>query len=140
MTSEKPGTATADEAAIRNILDTVVTPVHNLDYEAVRDFIPDDGVFFGSVAPVARGYDELYEKQFVHVWPNIGEFKMLPDTISIRTADNVAWAICLFESSGTVPDGKTIVRQGRMTFIFERRADRWLMLHSHDSLYPVAPS
>ena len=49
---------------IRNILKRIVESVHNLDYEGVRDLIPDDGVYFGSVAAQAHGYDELYEKQF----------------------------------------------------------------------------
>ena len=36
-------------AAITKILNRIVECVHNLDYEAVRDLIPDDGVYFGSV-------------------------------------------------------------------------------------------
>ena len=86
-------------AAITKILNRIVESVHNLDYEAVRDLIPDDGVYFGSVAVKAQGYDELYEKQFSRVWPNIDEFKIDPSSVSIHTSDNIAWATCLFESS-----------------------------------------
>ena len=33
-------------AAIRKILNRITESVHNLDYEGVRDLIPDDGVYF----------------------------------------------------------------------------------------------
>ena len=124
-------------AAIIKILNYIVESVHNLDYEAVRDLIPDDGVYFGSVAVKAQGYDELYEKQFSRVWPNIDEFRIDPSSISIHTSGKIAWAICLFESSVSVTDGESSARRGRMTFIFECRDEKWVMVHSHDSLYPT---
>ncbi len=129
----------ADEKAIRHILERVRSSVHALDYEAVRDFIPDDGLYFGSVAAVARGYDELREKQFSRVWPNISEFDIPPESISIRVSRPLAAATCLFESAGKGPDGNTVERKGRMTFVFELRDDSWMMVHSHDSLYPAPP-
>ena len=122
---------------IRKILNRIMESVHNLDYEGVRDLIPDDGVYFGSVAVKAQGYDELYEKQFSRVWPNIGDFKIDPSSISIHTSDKIAWAICLFESSVPVTDGEPLARKGRMTFIFEWRDEKWVMVHSHDSLHPT---
>ena len=126
-------------AAITKILNRIVECVHNLDYEAVRDLIPDDGVYFGSVAVRAQGYDELYEKQFSRVWPNIDEFRINPSSVSIHTSDNIAWATCLFESSAPGTDGEPSVRKGRMTFIFASRDGKWVMVHSHDSLYPTLP-
>lgn len=128
-----------DEAAIRSILDQVIASVHKLDYEGVRDIIPVDGLYFGSVASIARGYDELYEKQFIKVWPNISEFNIPPESISVKVSTPMAWATCLFESGGTDPDGEPVRRNGRMTFIFEYRDDKWIMVHSHDSLFPAPP-
>ena len=123
-----------DEAAIREILKRVVDSVHNLDYDGVRDFIPDDGVYFGSVAIRAQGYDELYEKQFTRVWPNIDEFNMVPSSISVHTSNELGWAICLFDSSAPGPDGKPVERKGRMTFILknEMAYGSWCiaMIHS----------
>ena len=78
----------------------------------MRDLIPDDGVYFGSVAVRAQGYDELYEKQFSRVWPNIDEFRIDPSSVSIHTSDNIAWATCLFESSAPGTDGEPSVRKG----------------------------
>ena len=125
--------------AIRKILDRIVESVHELDYEGVRDLIPDDGVYFGSIAVKAQGYDELYEKQFSRVWPNIDEFKIDPSSISIHASEKIAWAICLFVSSVPGTNGEPVERKGRMTFIFEWRDDKWVMVHSHDSLNPALP-
>lgn len=122
---------------IRKILNRIMESVHNLDYEGVRDLIPDDGVYFGSAAVKAQGFDELYEKQFSRVWPVIDEFKIDPSSISIHISDKIAWAICLFESSVPVTEGEALARKGRMTFIFEWREEKWVMVHSHDSLYPA---
>jgi hypothetical protein len=44
-----------DEAAIKGILNLVMDSVHKLDSQGVRDLIPDDGLYFGSVAPLAYG-------------------------------------------------------------------------------------
>ena len=125
--------------AIRQILNRIVESVHELDYEGVRDLIPDDGVYFGSIAVKAQGYDELYEKQFSRVWPNIDEFKIDPSSISIHASEKIAWAICLFVSSVPGTNGEPVERKGRMTFIFEWRDDKWVMVHSHDSLNPALP-
>lgn len=133
-------TDNADEAAIRKILNLVAASVHKLDYEGVRELIPEDGVYYGSVATIAHGYEELYEKQFLQVWPRVQAFNIVADSIAIHTAGDFAWAICLFESLAPGPDGKAMERKGRMTFIFGRRDGNWVMLHSHDSLYPAAPS
>ena len=88
---------------IKHILGRVQSSVHALDYEAVRDLIPDDGLYFGSVAAVARGYDELYEKQFTRVWPNISEFTIPDDSINVRVSRPLAAATCLFESTAAGP-------------------------------------
>jgi len=127
----------ADLKAIRKILDTVVQSVHKLNYEGVREFFPDDGFYFGSYTPIARGYEEMVERQFAMVWPNISDFKIPADTITIQVSGAIAWATCQFESAATGPGGKSIERKGRMTFVFERRAGKWVIVHSHDSLDPT---
>lgn len=129
---------TDDEQRIRQILDKVVDSVHDMDYGAVRHFIPDDGLYFGSVATMARGFDELREQQFERVWPNVSDFEIPAESIAIHVARPLAWATCLFRSGGRGPDNQPLVRRGRMTFIFELRDEYWMMVHSHDSLYPVA--
>jgi len=139
MTVKKSAATSADEKAIVNILNRVVESVHKLDYAGVRDLIPDDGMYFGSVTPVARGFQELYEQQFSKVWPNISEFKMVDESIALQVCGPLAWATSLFVSGGKGSDGELIQRKGRMTFVFERRDGNWVMVHSHDSLYPVPP-
>lgn len=116
----------------------VQTCVRSLDYEGVRDLIPADGVYFGSVAIKARGYEELRSHQFEKVWPNIREFSIEQDSIAVHATDSLAWATCLFESLGPDPADDT-KRRGRMTFVFELRGDSWVMVHSHDSLFPTLP-
>lgn len=128
----------AAEQAIRNILARVQSSVRKLDYEGVRDLIPDDGLYFGSAAAQARGYEALRSNQFEKVWPNIAAFTILEDSICVHADGTVAWATCLFESLGPDPDDQE-KRRGRMTFVFEHREDRWVMAHSHDSLFPAAP-
>ena len=127
----------ADNDAILNILNRVQASVRKIDYEAVRDLIPDDGLYFGSVAPMARGYKELYEQQFSKVWPNISDFNIIADSIDVKVDGDLACAIFLFQSGGTDPAGNPIQRKGRMTFVFERRNGNWVMTHSHDSLFPT---
>ena len=124
--------------AVRTHLERVQTCVQNMDYDGVRDLIPDDGLYFGSVAVQARGYKELRSNQFEKVWPNISEFSILEDSISIRAYESVAWATCLFESRGSDPNDLS-KRRGRMPFVFELRDNQWVMAHSHDSLFPTMP-
>ena len=129
---------TSAQEAVRDILHRVQSCVRSLDYEGVRDLIPDDGVYFGSVAIKARGYEQLRKHQFEKVWPNIREFTIQEDSITVHDVGSLAWATCLFESFGPDPGDQT-KRCGRMTFVFELRDDRWVMVHSHDSLFPTMP-
>ena len=133
-------TASDDIDAIKGILRTIETSVHAIDYDNVRALIPDDGVYFGSVAVRAEGYEELKEKQFIRVWPNVGEFSISEDSIDIHLAGDTAWATCLFDSTAkNATSNESGARKGRMTFIFERRDVGWVIIHSHDSLYPEPP-
>jgi len=105
-------------------------------YDAVRPLIAADGEFFGSFEPVMHGFDELRERQFMQVWPRIGQFTIPPESIRVGAAGDLAWASNRFHTSGTDAGGATLHREGRMTWIFERRAGSWVIVHSHDSLSP----
>lgn len=130
------GSPAHDVAAIHAVLRLIEQSVRTRDYEAVRPIVPDDSVSFGSYADLVVGYEQMRERQFQQVWPRIEDFTIDPDSIHIGIRGDLGWVACTFESYVQGPDGERLRRLGRMTLVLERRAGRWVQVHSHTSLAP----
>jgi pimeloyl-ACP methyl ester carboxylesterase/ketosteroid isomerase-like protein len=124
-------------AAARAMLDFIQAAVRARDVESVRPLIAEDGVYYGSFEPVMRGFSEMREKQFSKVWPNIANFAIPPESIRTGGSGDCAWAQNLFRTKAKDAAGAEFVREGRMTWVMERRQGRWVIVHSHDSLFPA---
>lgn len=128
---------TDDEKEILAILDLIEKSVNMQDYDAVRSIIPDDSEMFGSFEPVMVGFNEMADKQFHKVWPRIGTFRMDEDSKRVKSNGTLGYASNFFHTRAELPDGSIMERTGRMSWVFEKRADRWQIIHSHDSLVPT---
>ena len=112
--------------------------VRAVDYQAGRALCTPDLLAFGTRAVVARGLDEVVERQWREVWPRIRDFTVhLEDAIG-GVAGATGWVAAPWDSIGERSDGSTFLRPGRLTVIFERRDGRWLATHTHFSLVPEA--
>ena len=56
----------------------------------------------------------------------------------IKVSGAVGWACYQWDFSGTV-DGQPMTARGKTTLLFEKRNDRWLIVHNHTSVAQAAP-
>ena len=70
------------------------------------------------------------------------EFMAVPETwrltpgddLNVTIRDNVAWTTLSLSGRGTMADGSVLdMPEARVTLIFERRGDEWLIVHEHGS-------
>jgi ketosteroid isomerase-like protein len=109
-----------------------------VDYPAGRALCAPELVAFGTRAAVARGLDEVVERQWREVWPRIHDFTVrLAETIG-GVAGATGWVAAPWDSIVQRSDGSTFERPGRLTVVLERRDGRWLATHTHFSLAPEA--
>ena len=140
---------TNDEATIRaRTLDWVASwrtsPEAPFDLDAVSHIYAKDDSFssfdfgrphdgFSSWAPA-----DAYYRKFMTV-PKV--WRLEPnDDLRIRIRGGVAWSTVSLSGSGEMPDGTPIeMPEARVTLIFEKRDDAWLIVHEHGSSAPPFP-
>ena len=107
------------------------------DFEGGRALCAPEMLAFGTRAEVADGLDAVVENQWRHVWPVIRDFTVKIDEARGAIVADSAWVAAPWDSLGTRQDGTTFRRPGRLTIAFQRRAGRWLAVHTHFSLSPT---
>jgi ketosteroid isomerase-like protein len=110
-----------------------------VDYDSARAIFAEDVVSFGTRARIVSGLDLLQANQWEGIWPNIQGFQIEPDTIHAGGDETYAWGIATWTSTGFDEAGGPFHRPGRATVILNRRAGRWLAVHTHFSLAPGVP-
>ena len=118
--------------------------VHSLDFEGGREMFFQDVVCFGSRAEILIGLDDLVERQWKAIWPNITDFHFQMDHLrcECHTTDEMACVIVPWKSTGYHEKGTPFDRFGRMTalLIRDHNKNTWLAKHTHYSLNPGTPN
>lgn len=68
---------------------------------------------------------------------HLKSFTFSATDVTVRRKGDLAWLTCRIHSKGILKDGDApYQRTIRSTFIFEKRAGRWQMVHEHSSHLP----
>lgn len=77
------------------------------------------------------------EASMREVADHLKSFTFSATDVTVRRKGDLAWLTCRIHSKGILKDGDTpYQRTIRSTFIFEKRAGRWQMVHEHSSHLP----
>lgn len=129
---------------IRKWLTKFALHVRNKDFAAGRKMFYEDIYCFGSRAEILNGLDDLIERQWKMIWPNITEFNFLTDQFHCEFSPdkNFACVLAPWTSTGYHRDGTSFPRLGRVTILLIRDEAQgaWLAKHTHYSLYPGTPN
>lgn len=101
-------------------------------------FAPDaDVILIGTGADERRvGWPEV-KAQAQRDWAQAEEAWIVHGPLAISAAGNVAWASG-DENFHVRAFGREFSLAARVTYVLERRGDRWLLVHSHSSIPNVA--
>jgi uncharacterized protein (TIGR02246 family) len=81
-----------------------------------------------------RGWDNvetLYENMFAHA--RAGSVKSIYSNVEAVASGEMAYVAANFHLQVTNPDGDELTDEGRVTVVFERRDDQWVVVHRHTS-------
>ncbi len=113
------------------------------DFSSARKLFDIDVVSFGTWMDVVQGLDNLEERQWKKIWPNISNFSFLTETLFIQLSPDKLFANCIliWNSNGYDKLGKEFKRPGRATITLIRNNLRkpWKAIHSHLSLNKSVP-
>lgn len=124
-------------AAVRSWLEQYATAVRQVDYGRARGLFADDVVSFGPISERVKGLADVESRQWRSDWSMSRGFDFEYGSLICEVSGETAWASVLWTSQSLNHKGWR-QRSGRCTFVFERRDGRWLAVHSHTSLTPVA--
>ncbi len=128
---------------VRSWLQDFERCVNALDFEGGRTMFREDCVCFGSKAELLVGLDDLVERQWKAIWPNISGFRFLTEGLNCEfsVTGHTVCVIVQWTSTGYHRDGVSYDRSGRATLLLSRCDERsvWLARHSHYSLNPGTP-
>jgi ketosteroid isomerase-like protein len=108
------------------------------DVDRLHQDYADDAVFVsGFWAPPIFGWSNylpIYQQQRARMQ----QVRMDRVNTFIKVNGGVGWACYQWDFSGTV-DGQPMRSRGQTTLVFEKRFDRWLIVHNHTSVAQDAP-
>jgi len=108
------------------------------DIDRLHKAYADDAVFVSGVwAPPIFGWSNylpLYQQQHARTQ----QVRLDRVNTFIKVSGAVAWACYQWDFSGTV-DGQPMTTRGQTTLVFEKRSDRWLIMHNHTSVALPTP-
>ncbi len=81
-----------------------------------------------------RGWDKvetLYENMFAHALA--GSVKSIYSNVDVMASGGMAYVAANFHLQVTNPEGEELTDEGRVTVVFERRGDQWVVVHRHTS-------
>jgi ketosteroid isomerase-like protein len=107
------------------------------DIEKLHSFYADDvSIVNGAWAPPVLGWNN-YLALYQQARTRMQQVRLDRDNSYIKVSGNVAWACYQWEFSAVSGDQPTASR-GQTTLIFEKRNNRWLIVHNHTSLIETA--
>jgi ketosteroid isomerase-like protein len=124
---------TADEVAIRCVIDAWTQALHDKDAKAVAACVADDRVVYSLAPPLVEPKDGGKGLQaWFDTWSGPIGYGLAD--LALATGGDVAFAHGLAHMTGTKTDGETPDLWFRVTLGLRRRAGAWKIVHVHESV------
>ena len=125
-----------DDRAIDVVISEMLAAWQIGDVEMLHKYYADDvTVVSGAWEPPLVGWANFlraYKAQRERIQ---GTVQLDRSNTFIKINGNIAWVSYQWQFNAVV-DGKSSSARGQTTLIFERRGDRWLIIHNHTSIVP----
>lgn len=123
------------EQEVRARFDAFNQAWKNRDMSFIRDFYAhDENMLLFFERRQLRGWDKverLYENMFAHALP--GSVNSTYSNLEIQARGDLAYVAANFHLEVQNPQGETMTDTGRVSVVFQRRDDKWLVVHRHTS-------
>jgi uncharacterized protein (TIGR02246 family) len=125
----------ADEAAIRSVINGITKAVRAKDVEAFLSHCAPDIVAFDMLPPLEQEGAETIRRNWDTALSSFeGTVEYEVRKLAITAGGDAAFSRCLAFFGGTTKDGKRIVNWLRLTLGFRRIDGQWKVIHQHVSV------
>ena len=123
-----------DERQVRQVLEDWAQSTRTGAQDLVlRDFMPE-ALIYDVLAPMKYEGTDAYRRSWDDWQPETqGEGKFDLQDLAVVAGAEVAYATCLIQCGGTLPDGHTFEDLVRATFCLRKVDARWKVAHAHVS-------
>ncbi len=134
----------AEIEEVRWVIRECLRALRGWDRETLHQIFDEDSaaIHFGTAQDEmyvgGATYLQAIERLHTETIPDI-EFDFLPGSPIIQTRDTVAWAVGQARVSGTTPTGHYFEIPTRLSFVLEKNASGWQIVHSHYSIGVSTP-
>jgi len=131
------GVKPPDEQQIENNIGEMLAGWQIGDTDLMHRYYADDVmVVSGAYEPPVIGWAN-YLAAYKAQRQRMVEVRLDRINTFIKVKGDTAWAVYQWEFAATA-DGRPMRAQGQATLLFEKRGDRWLIIHNHTSVVNVS--
>ncbi|MGC9973409.1 MAG: nuclear transport factor 2 family protein [Bryobacteraceae bacterium] len=137
--TDTPGAQVTDE--LKTLMQTITDAWCTLDTSKAAPYYETEGkhVFYDLAPLKYTGWKE-YADGSQQMFAGLTSLKItLAKDIQAHRRGNVAWGTATWQAEVVPKEGKTENLEGRWTVIWEKRGDKWLVVHEHFSA-PLPPA
>jgi ketosteroid isomerase-like protein len=125
---------TQNELQIRALLEEWAKATREGRLDDVLENHAENLVIFDVLPPLMYTSAAAYRKSWDDWQPQTqGDSRFDIEDLSVAAGDQVAFAHCLIQCGGTLPDGKTFNDTVRATFCLRKISGAWKVVHQHVS-------
>jgi uncharacterized protein (TIGR02246 family) len=111
-----------------------ISAFNRKDAKAIVALYAPDAVFFGTSSPVLRDKPELVQDYFKSL-PTLGDSQVTVGEHRVQVFGNVAVNTGYY-TRAAMQNGAMVRNPARFTFIYEKRAGKWVIVNHHSSALP----
>jgi uncharacterized protein (TIGR02246 family) len=111
-----------------------ISAFNRKDAKAIVALYAPDAVFFGTSSPVLRDKPELVQDYFKSL-PTLGDSQVTMGEHRVQVFGNVAVNTGYY-TRAAMQNGAMVRNPARFTFIYEKRAGKWVIVNHHSSALP----
>jgi uncharacterized protein (TIGR02246 family) len=128
-----------DEQAIEIAISEMLAAWQIGDTDRLHQYYADDvSVVSGAWEPPVTGWTNFLAS-YQKLRARVQEVRKDRENTLVRVYGSFAWACFQWDFSATV-DGQAMMAHGQTTLVFEKRSDRWLIVHDHTSIVQTMQS
>ena len=135
QTEKTSGTKARGDAVFKQLIERYYSAWNTANPDnAAPLYAPEAGLVFYDLAPLKyNGWGE-YKEGAAKLLSQFAGAKLTPnDDLKVTRHGKLAWTTVTFHLSGTLKTGAAMELDGRHTAIWEKRGDKWLIVHEHVS-------
>ena len=122
--------------AAHTLLNKWISAINAYDLQGVTSLYAADALFFGTSSQILLTKPEEIEKYFEQAFTNLSPFIASIGEYAVTQIAESVVAISGYDHWSVTQSGKTVIANGRLSFVIKKIGDEWKIINFHRSAMP----